>query len=46
MRDYLTDTAYIATCRRFGITPSALDYDAYRCELASNEPDDDDGMDD
>ena len=38
--DHTTDLAYLATCRRFGINPSADDYAEYLADAEANAPDD------
>lgn len=32
---HTNDRAYLATCRRFGITPSAADYDEFLAEAGA-----------
>lgn len=39
-RDFTTDRSYLATCTRFGITPSAIDYAEYLAETEASGPDD------
>lgn len=41
MADHTSDRAYLATCRRFGITPSADDYAEFMADAEANAPDDD-----
>lgn len=39
--DHTNDAAYVASCRRLGIIPSATDYDEFLAEAEADAPDDD-----
>lgn len=41
--DHTTDAIYLATCRRFGIVPSAADYEAYLADRFLTEADEAEG---